>query len=199
MFRQAFSRASRVAARAGAPLAVARSMTVAAPRRPVSNNATALTVAFLLTTGASVSLLHAKEKKANLAKIRQEIVDLIDDDAAIGPTFVRLAWHSSGSYSKKDKSGGSQGGTIRHKPESDHGGNAGLDIAVARLEAIKARHPEITFADLIVFSGIVAIAEMGGPEVPFRVGRKDVKAGELVTPDGRLPDADKGSKPATIN
>ncbi|KDO32168.1 hypothetical protein SPRG_03384 [Saprolegnia parasitica CBS 223.65] len=196
MFRTAFARATRAA-----PRAFARSLSVSSARRPAfASPSTALVGAFFVTTAASISLLHAKEaKKPDLDQIRKEIVDLMDDDALIGPTFVRLAWHSSGSYSKHDHSGGSKGGTIRHKPESAHGGNAGLDIAVARLEAIKARHPEITFADLIIFSGIAAIAEMGGPDVGFRIGRKDVQAGELVTPDDRLPNADKGSKPSTIS
>ncbi|KDO32169.1 hypothetical protein SPRG_03385 [Saprolegnia parasitica CBS 223.65] len=198
MFRTAASRATRVAARAGAPRLLARSMSVAA-RQSSTSKATAMAGAFLVTTGVTASLLQAQEAKVNLEKIRKEIVDLIDDEPAMGPTFVRLAWHSSGSYSKHDHSGGSKGGTIRNEPEISHGGNAGLNLAIARLESVKARHPEISYADLFIYSGVVAIAEMGGPEVPFHLGRKDAKVGEQVTPDDRLPNADMGSKPSTIS
>ncbi|EQC28335.1 cytochrome c peroxidase [Saprolegnia diclina VS20] len=198
MFRNAASRATRIAARAGAPRLLARSMSVAA-RQSSASKATAMAGAFLVTTGVTASLLQAQEAKVNLEKIRKEIVDLIDDEPAMGPTFVRLAWHSSGSYSKHDHSGGSKGGTIRNEPEINHGGNAGLNLAIARLESVKARHPEISYADLFIYSGVVAIAEMGGPEVPFHLGRKDAKVGEQVTPDDRLPAGDKGSKPSTIS
>ncbi|OQS02254.1 cytochrome c peroxidase, mitochondrial precursor [Thraustotheca clavata] len=200
MFRSVSSRVARVGVRTAAPLTLTRSMSLASSFKGAKKTrATAIAGAFLLTTGVSVSLLQAQETKVNLEKIRKEIVDLIDDDPAIGPTLVRLAWHSSGTYNKHDHSGGSVGGTIRHKPEIDHGGNAGLHIAITRLESVKKRHPEISYADLFVYAGVVAIAEMGGPEVPFHLGRKDAKVGELVTPDDRLPNADMGSKPATIS
>ena len=52
---------------------------------------------------------------------------MIKDDPDLGPTMVRLAWHSSGTYDKMTKTGGSGGGTIRFKEELAHGGNAGLD------------------------------------------------------------------------
>ena len=45
-------------------------------------------------------------------------------DGDFGPTMVRLAWHSSGTYDKMSKTGGSGGGTIRFKEELAHGGNA---------------------------------------------------------------------------
>lgn len=55
---------------------------------------------------------------------------------AKGPTLVRLAWHSSGTYSKILKDGGSSKGTIRFKEELAHGANAGLDTATMWLEPI---------------------------------------------------------------
>eukprot|EP00966_Prymnesium_polylepis_P152286 3517475-Prymnesium_polylepis.1 len=61
--------------------------------------------------------------------------------------MVRLAWHSSGTYDKISKTGGSGGGTIRFKEELSHGGNAGLDKMVAKLEPIKAAYPGISYAD----------------------------------------------------
>ena len=54
-------------------------------------------------------------------------------------------------------SGGSEGATMRFKPESDHGGNAGLGIARKLLEPIKEKHPEVSYADLYILAGIVAI------------------------------------------
>ena len=46
---------------------------------------------------------------------------------------------------------------MRFKPESDHGGNAGLGIARKLLEPIKEKHPEVSYADLYILAGIVAI------------------------------------------
>ncbi|CAK4077378.1 unnamed protein product [Aphanomyces euteiches] len=202
MFRQVASRVTRLSAtaRVMAPRAAARSLaTSAASRSTKQVNAAAISAAFLVTAGASMTMLQAKDQPVDLPKIRSEIVSLIEKDNYLGPTLVRLAWHSSGTYSKKDNSGGSKGGTIRFDPEINHGANAGLNTAVDKLEAIKERYPNISYADLYVFAGVVAIAEMGGPEVKFHLGRKDAESGAECTPDGRLPDADKGSKPNTIN
>ena len=102
--------------------------------------------------------------------------------------LVRLAWHAAGTYDKKDGSGGSNGATMRHKPESAHGANAGLDKARALLEKVKAKHPGISYADLWSLAGVCAIQQMGGPTIPWRAGRSDSPA-EKCTPDGRLPDA----------
>ena len=52
---------------------------------------------------------------------------------------------------------------MRFKPESDHGGNAGLGIARKLLEPIKEKHPEVSYADLYILAGIVAIEGMQYP------------------------------------
>jgi cytochrome c peroxidase len=107
--------------------------------------------------------------------------------------MVRLAWHSSGTYSVHAKNHGSSGGTIRHSEELGHGANAGLAKLVSMLDTIYSKYKnKISFADLIILSGCVAIREMGGPEVIFRSGRKDKPVSDT-PPEGRLPDADKGS------
>lgn len=143
----------------------------------------------------------ARDEKAkrtpevSFAVLRVDIENLMKRDGDFGPTMVRLAWHSSGTYDKMTKTGGSGGGTIRFKEELAHGGNAGLDKAVARLEPIKKKHPDISWADLIAFVGVVAIETMGGPTIPFSYGRVDEMDPSTVTPDGRLPDADKGDGP----
>lgn len=109
------------------------------------------------------------------------------------PLFVVLSVPSlelpAGTYSKEDGTGGSNG-TQRFAPESAHGANTGLDIARAFCDDIKAKHPEISYADLYQLASIVAIEDAGGPVIPFRMGRKDAEA-PMCTPDGRLPDADK--------
>lgn len=66
------------------------------------------------------------------------------DGTSIAPTLVRLAWHASGTYSKHDRTGGSNGATMRYKPESAWGANAGLDIARNLLEPVKKANPNIT-------------------------------------------------------
>ena len=81
---------------------------------------------------------------------------------------------------------------MRWAPEKDHGANAGLEVARSKLEAIKKRHPEISYADLYVLASIVAIEYMGGPKINFFPGRSDSFDNKLCTPDGRLPDASKG-------
>uniref|UniRef100_H3G4X6 Cytochrome c peroxidase, mitochondrial n=2 Tax=Phytophthora ramorum TaxID=164328 RepID=H3G4X6_PHYRM len=139
-------------------------------------------------------------KPVDLAAIKEEIVEIFDEDNYMGPTMVRLAWHSSGSYSKeRGGSGGSTGGTIRLDPEINHGGNAGLHLAVKALEKVKKNHPEISYADLYILAGVTMIEEMGGPEIPFRLGRPDAKSGKepTQTPDDRLPNADMGTKDKT--
>jgi hypothetical protein len=88
--------------------------------------------------------------------IRKDVIAIIEDEKSlnpgvdgypgntggggdVGPMLVRLAWHCAGSYDKASGTGGSNGATMRFKPESDHGGNAGLGHARALLEPIKAK------------------------------------------------------------
>lgn len=106
--------------------------------------------------------------------------------------FLRLAWHCSGGYNKEDGTGGSNGATMRFAPEADHGANAGLKVARDTLEAVKEKFPWVSYSDIWTLAGVVAIQEMGGPVIPWRPGRVD-RTAEYCTPDGRLPDGDKGS------
>ena len=91
----------------------------------------------------------------------------------------------SGTYDKMSQTGGSGGGTIRFKEELMHGGNAGLDKMVAKLEPIKQQFPDISYADLYTLAGVTAIEAAGGPKVPWRAGRVDAMDPSAVTPDGR--------------
>ena len=149
----------------------------------------AVTLAAGVSVAASESQQAVNERKATLrvdyGAVRQEIANLLDaedyDDGSRGPLFVRLAWHSSGSYSKIDGDGGSNGAAIRFPPERDWGGNKGLQLAVQVLEQVKQKHPGVSYGDLYTLSGVVAVEEMGGPKVPWRPGRIDHFDGKVTT------------------
>ncbi|KAI9503635.1 heme peroxidase [Coemansia spiralis] len=145
----------------------------------------------------SASNASSSWKKANYHNIYKDIADLLEDedydDGSYGPVFVRLAWHASGTFDKKTKTGGSDGATIRFAPESGHGANAGLDVARERLEPLKKKYPHISYGDLYTLAGVVAVQELGGPTIRWRPGRQDNKVAVDCTPDGRLPDAAQGS------
>lgn len=144
-------------------------------------------------------VVHADAPSSGVdyAKVRQAIEAVLESDPDMGPTLVRLAWHASGTYDVKTKTGGSDGATMRFSPESDHGANAGLHLARNALEPIKEKFPALSYADLWTLAGATAIEFMGGPKIAWRAGRVD-KGAEGCTPDGRLPDADKGGVGATI-
>jgi len=105
------------------------------------------------------------------------------------PLMLRLAWHSAGTFDVKSRTGGPFG-TMRNPSEQAHGANNGLDIAVRLLEPIKDQFPILSYADFYQLAGVVAVEVTGGPEVPFHPGRQDKTE---PPPEGRLPDATKGS------
>merc|ERR1712217_702632 len=82
---------------------------------------------------------------------------------------------------------------MRFEPESADGANAGLEHARNKLEQIKEKYPEISYADLWILASYVAIEEMGGPRIEFKPGRTDAKDGTACPAVGRLPDAALGS------
>ena len=115
--------------------AQAHEPTTALERGAVLRGAVAAVVAAVApTTARAADAVDYKAVAADIAKI-------IKSDPDKGPTFLRLAWHSSGDYSKRAQDGGSRGGTIRFKEELAHGGNAGLAKAVKWLEPVKKAHP----------------------------------------------------------
>lgn len=137
----------------------------------------------------------------NLYTVRNDIVHVIETDknirndgtSLIG-TFVRLAWHCSGTYSAEDNTGGSNGGRIRFDPEKKWEANAGLEVAMRALEDVKSKHSNLSYADLYTFAGVVGVEYAGGPIIAsYELGRTDDEDGDASPPDGRLPDADKGS------
>lgn len=86
---------------------------------------------------------------------------------------------------------------MKYDPEASWGANAGLGEARAVMEAIAAE-TGLTRADAYTLAGAVAIEEMGGPAIPWRQGRSDSPDGKTSPPDGRLPDADKGTLKGTV-
>jgi len=130
--------------------------------------------------------------------IRKDVEAILDDlnydDGSWGPVFVRLAWHASGTYDKKDGTGGANGATMRFPLEANDGANNGLELARKKLEAVKAKYPEVSYADLWVLASYVAIESMGGPHIEFKSGRKDATDEKSCPPNGRLPDASKGAQ-----
>jgi len=141
--------------------------------------------------------LLASSPTPDYQAIRAKVAKIIEDEPSHGPLLLRLAWHASGTYDKETKTGGSNGATMRFPPEANHPANAGLHLARNLLEPIKKAHPEISYSDLWTLAGAVAIEELGGPQVKWRPGRADRDNGSYCTPDGRLPDADKGNPEAT--
>lgn len=115
------------------------------------------------------------------------------DDGSAGPVFVRLAWHSSGTYDKETDTGGSNGAGMRYEGESGDPANAGLEYARTFLEPVKKRHLWITYSDLWTLASVVAIKAMGGPDVPWKPGRTDFVDDSKLPPRGRLPDASQGT------
>jgi len=159
----------------------------------------------LAQAGALLSAVGGEATAAGFSEpegLRAAIVALITDEKKRinddGPLFVRLAWHSSGTYDKLTRTGGSGKGTIRFKEELQHEANAGLDKAVSKLEVIKQKYPQVSYADIYTLAGAVSVEAMGGPVIPWRGGRVDSMDPKDVTPDGRLPDADKGSEKETL-
>eukprot|EP00746_Dinoflagellata_sp_MGD_P088464 gnl/MRDRNA2_/MRDRNA2_35002_c0_seq1.p1 gnl/MRDRNA2_/MRDRNA2_35002_c0~~gnl/MRDRNA2_/MRDRNA2_35002_c0_seq1.p1 ORF type:complete len:436 (+),score=60.79 gnl/MRDRNA2_/MRDRNA2_35002_c0_seq1:61-1368(+) len=143
---------------------------------------------------------RAAAQEVDWPAVKADILDVMAKDENRGPTLVRLAWHSSGTYDKMTKTGGSSGGTMRFEEELAHGANAGLNKAVAWLEPVFKKHEAegLQHADLYTLAGAVAIEAMGGPPITWRAGRIDAPR-SAVPPEGRLPGADKGDFTSTAN